>query len=186
MRSNSIVTTLIQTSRLDLRVLDESDAPWILELVGGDDWIRNIGDRGVRTLEDARAYIARMQTRHEAQGFSFYAVLLRETGNGVGGSAAELGGPVGVGICGFASREGFTLPDIGFAFLPRYYRQGFAYESASAVLAYGRATLGFGEVLGITSPENIGSQRVLEKLGLARDPDFVGDPAFEPAFYYRG
>lgn len=163
---------LFESERLKLRVLDQVDAPWILELVGGEDWIRNIGDRGVKTLADAEAYIERMRERQGKHGFSFYGVFSKETGEGLG-------------ICGFAHRDGYTLPDVGFAFLPRHYRKGYAYESGAAALDFARTNLGLTEVLGITSPQNLGSIATLEKMGLIRDPHFVGDPAFEPAVYFR-
>lgn len=163
---------ILETSRLRLRVLESVDADWILELVGGDDWIRNIGDRGVRTLSDAEAYIERMRERQQKHGFSFYGVFLKESGEGLG-------------ICGFAHRDGYALPDVGFAFLPRHYRKGYALESGSAVLDLARTKLGMTEVLGITSPTNFGSIATLERLGLIRDPHYVGDPAFEPAVYFR-
>ncbi len=163
---------ICESDRLRMRVLESTDAPWVLELVGGEDWIRNIGDRGVRTLTDAEVYIERMRDRHEKHGYSFYGVFSKETGEGLG-------------ICGFALRDGFTMPDVGFAFLPRHYRNGYAYESGAAVLNFARTKLGLTEVLGITSPTNKASIATLEKLGLIRDPNFVGDPAFEPAVYFR-
>jgi RimJ/RimL family protein N-acetyltransferase/ribosomal protein S18 acetylase RimI-like enzyme len=164
---------VVETDRLSLRVLDSTDAPWILQLVSGDDWIRNIGDRGVRTIADAEAYINRMRERQRKYGYSFYGVYLKESGEGVG-------------ICGFALRDGLTLPDVGFALLPAYYRKGFTAEAGRAVMNYGRSALGFAEILGITSPSNVASVRTLEKLGLKLDAGFSGPKEFEPALYFRG
>ena len=54
---------------------------------------------------------------------------------------------------------------MGFAFLPAYWGRGYAYESASAVLARGRDTHGLTRVLAITSPDNVASIGLLGKLG---------------------
>lgn len=155
-----------ETSRLELRVLDMRDRHWILELVSGADWIRNIGDRGVRTLADAEAYISRIQDSHARQGYSFYGVYSRETGEGLG-------------ICGMTKRDELPLPDLGFAFLPKFYRRGYAYEAAGAVLAHARDVLGMREIAAIVSPGNVGSIRLLEKL------DFELDSAFSREFDFR-
>jgi ribosomal-protein-alanine N-acetyltransferase len=55
--------------------------------------------------------------------------------------------------------------DVGFAFLPSAWSNGFAFESAVAVLAHGRQTWGLKRILAITSPDNEASIRLLEKLG---------------------
>lgn len=151
---------IAQTERLELRVLDMRDRDWILELVSGADWIRNIGDRGVRTLADAEAYISRIQDSQSKQGFSFYGVYSRATGEGLG-------------ICGLTKRDELPLPDVGFAFLPKCYRQGYAFEASVAVLAHARRDLGLGEIAAIVSPGNVASIRLLEKLGLKLDSAFT-------------
>jgi RimJ/RimL family protein N-acetyltransferase len=71
-----------------------------------------------------------------------------------------------IGICGLVKREGLNDPDVGFAFLSRYWSSGYAVESAAAVLAHGRDTLRIKRVVAITSPDNQSSIAVLEKIGL--------------------
>jgi RimJ/RimL family protein N-acetyltransferase len=90
---------------------------------------------------------------YERFGFGLYAVELKETG--------EL-----IGMCGLLKRDSLTDPDIGFAFLPKFWKKGYAFESAAAVIRYGTHVLGVKRVLAITLPENAGSIRVLEKIGL--------------------
>jgi RimJ/RimL family protein N-acetyltransferase len=117
-------------------------------------FIRNIGDKGVQTLEDARNYILNGPVASYAKfGFGLYLVALRENGEAIG-------------ICGLLKRDSLEDVDIGFAFLERYRRKGFAYESAAAAMAYGRNALGLKRIVAITSRDNERSIRVLEKIGL--------------------
>lgn len=150
---------LLETERLILRELTAADADFIFELVNDPDWLRNIGDRGVRNAEDACRYIKEGPVASYRQhGFGLWAVDLR-----------ELEAPVG--ICGLIQRDYLDYPDIGFAFLPEYRGQGYATESALAVMEYARRVLGIGRVLAIVSPGNADSIRLLDKLGMrcARD-----------------
>ena len=74
-----------------------------------------------------------------------------------------------LGICGLVKREQLEDVDLGFAFLPRYWSQGYASESAKGVLQYARASVGLKRVVAITSPDNHASARLLEKLGFAHE-----------------
>ena len=145
---------VIETERLNLREVKESDAAFVLELLNDPDFVRYVADRGVRTLEDARRYIVeRFTAAYRRDGFGFWLVESKESG-------------APAGICGLVKRD--TLPgvDVGYAFLPPFRSKGYAYESASAVVAYARDVLGLKRLLAITSPDNSVSMRVLEKLGM--------------------
>ena len=146
--------TIIKTERLILRKLSTDDAEFILDLLNQPSFIHYIGDRGVRTLEDARKYILKgAVASYERFGYGLYLTLIKES-------------EIPIGICGLVKRDSLKDTDIGFAFLPQFWSKGYAFESASAVLAYARNTLGLKRILGITTPDNHGSIRVLEKLGL--------------------
>ncbi|GAA0710388.1 GNAT family N-acetyltransferase [Dokdonella soli] len=146
--------TAIETERLVLHRLVPDDAPFILELVNDPAWLRYIGDKGVRTLDDARAYITNGPVASYARhGFGLDRVELR-------GSATP------IGICGLVKRDALPDADVGFAFLPGYRGQGFAYEAAAAVLRHAGESLKLPRIAAIVSPDNLGSIRVLEKLGL--------------------
>jgi ribosomal-protein-alanine N-acetyltransferase len=149
------MASLLETSRLVLRRLAEDDAPFILALLNEPSFIRNIGDRGVRTIDEARGYIALGPVAsYERFGFGLYLV--------------ELKAPrTPIGICGILKRDHLPEPDIGFAFLPAYWSQGYAWEAASAVTAYARDTLALPQLLAIVSPSNDSSIRLLEKLGFS-------------------
>jgi RimJ/RimL family protein N-acetyltransferase len=146
--------TIIETERLILREFTVDDAAFMLDLLNQPSFIQFIGDRGVRTLDDARKIIlTRYIDAYERLGFGVYLTLLRTC-------------QIPIGMCGLIKRDGLEDVDIGYAFLPEYWSQGYASESASAVLAYARDTLGIRRILGITTPDNTGSIRVLEKAGL--------------------
>ena len=145
--------TLLRTDRLILRRVTSADAPFIQALVNDPDWLRYIGDRGVRTLEDARAYVRNGPARmYETYGFGLYAVERRSDG-------------AVMGLAGLIKRD--TLPefDLGFAFLPAHRGQGYAREAAAMVLAEARDAFGLSRVLAITSLDNERSMALLESLG---------------------
>jgi ribosomal-protein-alanine N-acetyltransferase len=145
---------VLETYRLVLRRLAPDDAPFILELLNDASFIRFIGDKGVRTVDDARRYILNGPVAsYEQFGFGLYAVDLKESN-------------VPIGMCGILKRDTLPHPDIGFAFLPAYRNKGFAFESAAAVMTYARNTLNLARVLAITSPDNEASAKLLGKIGL--------------------
>jgi RimJ/RimL family protein N-acetyltransferase len=145
--------TVIQTSRLELRELNFDDAAFILELLNEGDFIRFIGDKGVRTLQDARDYIrSGPMDSYARNGFGLYAACFRN-------------GPP-IGICGLVKRDGLNDPDVGFAFLARHRSKGYAVESAAAVVAHSRQVLKLQRIVAITSAQNTHSISVLEKIGL--------------------
>jgi RimJ/RimL family protein N-acetyltransferase len=145
---------VLETDRLNLRWLSTDDAEFILEILNEPSFLRFIGDKGVRTLDDARDYILNGPVdMYNRLGFGLYLTELKDGG-------------VPIGICGLLKRDGLEDVDIGFAFLPKFWARGYAYESAAAVMAYGKTVLGLNRIVAITSPDNYASGRLLEKLGL--------------------
>lgn len=146
--------TVLETARLRLRKMTLDDAPFILELVNDAGFLEHIGDRGVRTLDDARDYLLQGPIDSYARhGHGLYLVY-----------PIDGGGPAG--MCGLLFREAWQETDVGYAFLPRFRGRGYAYESAAAVLDYGRRVLGKPRIIAIVSPRNAASIALLEKLGL--------------------
>lgn len=144
---------LIETQRLTLRRLAEDDADFILGLLNEPSFLQYIGDRGVRTPEDARAYIRNgPMASYARHGFGLLLVVRQEDG-------------APIGMCGLLKRDALDDVDVGFAFLPAHWSKGYAAEAAAAVLAHGRTTLALTRVVAITQADNLGSIRVLEKLG---------------------
>ncbi len=145
---------IIETERLALREVTTEDAEFILELMNDPGWIRNLGDKGFRTIEVVTEYIAeRYTTSYEKFGFGFYRVALRDC-------------DTPVGLCGLIKRDSLDDVDIGFGFMEKFWGKGYASESAAAMLDHARNTLGIERVVAITSPTNDASAKVLEKIGL--------------------
>jgi len=145
---------ILETERLVLRQFTFEDADFILRLLNEPSFIQNIGDRGVRTLEDARSYILRVPiASYEKNGFGLYLVILKESGKSIG-------------MCGLIKRDQLEDVDIGYAFLPEFWSRGYAVEAALAVKEYARDVVGLKRLIAITDPENQASIRVLEKIGL--------------------
>lgn len=146
--------TILETDRLILRELALNDAEFIFELLNEPSFIQNIGDRNIRTLDDARAYIVNGPVASYAKnGFGLYLIVLGETG-------------ASVGMCGLIKRDGLEDVDIGYALLPRFWSRGYAVEAARATKTYAKEVIGLKRLVAIVDPVNEGSIRVLEKIGL--------------------
>ncbi|HJT67472.1 MAG TPA: GNAT family N-acetyltransferase [Pyrinomonadaceae bacterium] len=145
--------TVLETERLILRHFNTDDAPFILALLNEPSFLRYIGDKKVRTLEDAGQYILNGPVAtYELHGFGLYKVELKDA-------------HTPIGMCGLLKREELPQPDIGFAFLPDFWNKGFASEAAAAVLKDARERLKLDRILAIVNPDNEASIKLLEKLG---------------------
>jgi ribosomal-protein-alanine N-acetyltransferase len=148
------MTLVLETPRLSLRHLRPEDAGFLLELMNEPPYIANIGDRCVRSVADAARYIEEKYTAsYVRHGFGLYLVEVREGGDPIG-------------ICGLVKREVFDQPDLGFAYLNRFWSKGYATEAAAATLNHARQSLRLSSVYGLVSPKNTRSIRLLEKVGL--------------------
>jgi ribosomal-protein-alanine N-acetyltransferase len=145
---------MIDTKRLTLRPLTLDDASFYLRLVNEPSFLANIGDKGVRDLEGARAaLLAGPMAMQLELGYSLWMVTRKEDG-------------ACIGMCGLIKRDTLPDTDIGYAYLPAYWGQGYAWEAASAAMAYGRDVVGLPRLLGIVSPGNTASSELLKKLGM--------------------
>lgn len=150
---HDIPMMVLETERVILRWLSVDDEDFILNLLNQPSFIQYIGDRGVKNLSDARLYIeSRFVESYRRFGFGLYLVELKEY-------------KTSIGICGFVKRDTLPDADIGFAFLPQYCSQGYAFESARAVFDYGKNILGFKRILAITTKDNESSCKLLAKIG---------------------
>lgn len=145
---------VLETARTRLRLLTAEDAQFILEILSDPSFIRNIGDRGVRTLQQAGDYIrTRIVDSYERHGFGMWGVERKADS-------------VLMGMSGLVKRDELEDVDLGFAFLPEYRGCGYAEESALAVCRYSFDVLGLRRLVAITVPGNARSIALLEKLGL--------------------
>lgn len=155
----------LETERLTLREVSTDDADFILRLLNEPSFLRFIGDKGVRNLQDARQYILNGPiASYNQNGFGLYLVVLKSTNTSIG-------------MCGLIKRETLTDVDIGFAFLPEFWNKGYALESATAVFSYGKDVLKLPRIVAITNKDNVTSGKLLERLGLHFDRliDLNGD-----------
>jgi len=142
-----------ETDRLRLRRLSVDDADFILRLLNEPSFLEYIGDKGVRTMDDARSYILNGPVAsYEKHGFGLWLVELKESG-------------ASAGLCGLLKRDVLEDVDLGYAFLPEFWSRGYALEAASAVLSWARGTLGLRRVVAVTNVDNQSSIRLLEKIG---------------------
>jgi RimJ/RimL family protein N-acetyltransferase len=145
---------IIETERLLLREFTLNDTTFIIELVNSPSWIENIGDRDIKTAEQAKTYLQNGPLKS-------YAV------NGFGLSMVELkNDKTPIGMCGIIKRDNLENPDIGFAFLPQFMGNGYAYEMVSATISFAKNNLQLPVICAITIPSNKRSIKLLEKTGL--------------------
>jgi RimJ/RimL family protein N-acetyltransferase len=150
-------STVVTTARLAVRRFTLDDAPFVVQLLNDAAFLEFIGDKNVRTLDDARTYITTVPLASYAKyGFGHYLVELKADARPIG-------------ICSLVKRDWLDDVDLGFAFLPDYRRSGYAFEASSAVAAYAHATLGMSRLVAITSPGNAASISLLGKLGFVSE-----------------
>ncbi|MCG2420183.1 GNAT family N-acetyltransferase [Aequorivita sp. F47161] len=145
---------MIQTERLILREYSINDAPFVFELMNSEGWLKNIGDRNIKSIEEAESYLEKNYlSNYKKYGYGPFLVSLKEDGSPIGSS-------------GLYKRESLDFPDIGFAFLSQFFNQGYAFEASMAVMKYAKETLKLQTITGITLPTNASSIKLLKKLGL--------------------
>jgi RimJ/RimL family protein N-acetyltransferase len=164
---------VLETPRLAVRHLADSDAPFIFELLHDPGWLRFIGNKSVHSREGALAYIAKTRRMYEEKGFCLWAV-----------ERLEDGAPLG--LCGLIKRDTLRDVDLGFGFLTRHQGRGYGYEAAAAVLEHGRTTLAIPRIVAITSPDNVASSGLLEKLGFAYERTIEWSPGDNVKLYAVG
>ena len=154
----------IETSRLRLCWLELTDADFIYRLVNDPQWLRYIGDKQVSDLDEARRDIEDgPRTMYRQFGFGLNRVALKDS-------------DTPIGICGLLQRDSLPLPDLGFAFLPEYRGQGYAWEAADAIMQHAFLILRQTQVAAIVNPDNHSSIKLLDKLGFRLDKQIQMEP----------
>jgi RimJ/RimL family protein N-acetyltransferase len=163
---------VLQTQRLTVRHFDRADAPFILELLNEPSWLQYIGDKGIKTLVDAERYIQDVLVAMYARlGFGLYLVESTDSGESLG-------------MCGLIKRDSLQDVDLGFAFLSRVWRQGYAYESALAVMSHAKMRLGLDRIVAITLPTNQAAGQLLQKLGFTLERTIAATSGGEGLLLY--
>src|SRR5450432_323428 len=144
---------ILETERTSVRQLNMEDGNFIIRLLNSPAWLEFIGDRNIKTNEDAEKYLTEGPIKSYAvNGFGLCLVELKQK-------------KIPIGICGIIKRDFLDYPDLGFAFLPEYIGSGYGYESAVGMIHYARETLRIKEMLAITALHNERSIALLLKIG---------------------
>jgi len=145
-----------ETKRLRIKKFTKSDAAFFLELANSPNWIKYIGDRNLKTVQDAEEYLKNGAIKsYNTFGFGFYKLELKSKTNKP------------IGTCGLVKREELDDVDVGFAMLPEYEGMGFGFESSIEILNIAKRQFNLKRIVAITLPTNKSSIRLLEKLGLS-------------------
>lgn len=162
----------LQTERLFIRPTTVADAPFLYRLMNTPGWLQYIGDRNIHSVELARSYIQqKIEPQQQRLGYGGYTLYQRSD-------------CTRIGVCGLYDREGLDGVDIGFALLPEYMGQGYAWEAARCLKDSAAAMFGLQRLLGVTRPDNQASQRLLERLGMQRSGVIQLSPDDSPLWLY--
>jgi len=156
--NNNNNNNALESDELSLRRFQLADAPFIIDLLNDPLWISGIGDRNIKSIEDAERYLTNGTFKmYELHGFGSLLVSLKSEDNRP------------IGMCGLFKRDYLEYPDIGFAFLSAYCGQGHGKKASLIVLDYCQHVLKLEKMLGILSPTNTRSLSLLSKLGFVID-----------------
>jgi len=159
MYNNQQVQTILESKRLYLRRLVRDDAEFILNLLNQPSWLEFIGDKKVYNLNDAKKYIELApMTMYEQFGFGLFLVCSK-------------GNSMPLGLCGLMKRDNLEDADLGYAFLPEFWQQGYATEAVESVLDYAKNTHNLTRVLALSKSSNAASIKLLNKVGFLFDRD---------------
>ncbi|MBU1435737.1 MAG: GNAT family N-acetyltransferase [Gammaproteobacteria bacterium] len=162
----------LQSDRLAFYQLTLADSALMLRLLNEESFLRNIGDRGVRTLAQAEQYLQDGPLRsYQQHGFGMYRVVRKADG-------------VNIGLAGLVFREYLGIPDVGYALLPEFSGAGYASEAALAVYLYGKTVLNLPAIVGIVAPDNLASKKILEKIGLVTEKQILSADTDKWLDYY--
>ena len=143
---------MMETERLSLRELCLDDASVVLSLLNDPDFIANIGDRGIRDLQQAQAYLLTGPIKsYRENDFGLYAIQRR-------------GEDAVIGMCGLIKRDALSGIDLGYALLPDARGHGYAREAAARIVEQAREILKLDTVLAIVNPTNTASIDLLKAL----------------------
>ncbi len=162
----------IETERLILTPMALHDASFVLTLVNTKEWIENIGQRNVHTIEDAEKYVQeKMMDHYDKHGYGNFLMTRKSDKSKIG-------------CISLYNRDDVDGVDIGFAMLPEFMKMGYASEGANAVKAAARDDLKLSGITAFTSKENLASQKLIENLGLEFKKTIIfGEEKEELLFY---
>lgn len=148
---NDIIT--LATERLILRPFTPDDREALFKITNEPDIFRYFPTKTAWDMEKVGRSI-QYQTEHwEKFGYGQIAVTLRESGRLMG-------------WCGLEFLPDTNETEVGYLLSGEFWGKGYATEAAKVSVRFGLNEIGLKEIIGLTDPLNIASQRVLEKSGL--------------------
>lgn len=161
-----------ETERLLLRKFEKADAAFVSALLNTPGWLQFIGDRNIRTIEDAEAYIQTLENHHHTHGFGPMLVCSKE-------------GLTPMGMCSLIKRDHLKSVDIGFAFMPEYIGRGYAFEASRGTYLFAKQHLNLDKLCAITNTDNLPSIKLLEKLGFRYVEKILLEGEDEPVLLFE-
>ena len=167
------MTSILETERLSLREFNTTDAAFIIQLLNSEGWLKFIGDRHIKTLEQAENYLTNGPMKsYSVNGFGLSMVELKNT-------------HTPIGMCGIIKRDNLPDIDIGFAFLEEFMGNGYAFEIAQATINFAKENLHKETILAITIPTNVRSINLLKKIGMKFEKNFSFEGSTEELMLFR-
>ena len=160
----------LETERLHIRLPSTADAKFFYELMNSEPWLKNIGDRGIYSIEKAVEYVESLISKYRTIGYSLYVLTKNEKA---------------IGLCGLLNREYLDHPDLGFALLPDFMGKGYVQEACIHILNHVFQKQNLKKVLAITSPNNTSSQSTLERLGFISQKNILTPEGEEVLLYEK-
>ena len=158
-----------ETERLILRTIDPGDAEEQDRLLNTPAVMAHLG--GVKELHEIEAKHAKSMQLYATRGFSFLFMIEKATG--------EMVGHCGVKLVDNPLAPNAGDHEIGWLVREDRWRRGYADEAMRAVIDWAFGRVGARHVVALTSPANIGSWKLMEKLGMVRREDLdFDDPAY--------
>lgn len=158
----------IETERLILREVLESDLDGMYELDSDPVVHKYLGNNPIKTKEQAMKYINFIRNQYEEFGIGRFTAIEKSSGDFIGWSGIKLNTGEKEALNG---KQDFY--DIGYRFIPRYWGKGYASESSLASLDFGFKELNIETICGAADVNNIGSNKVLQKIGLNFIEEFM-------------
>ena len=162
---------ILETPRLRLRCFTQADQPFIFELVNTQGWMQSIGDREIRTPEDASAYIDKLNNDYKTLGFGLWCVEAKHPAKSIG-------------MCGLVKRDYLDDVGIGFVMLPTHAGVGLGFEAASATVQHANDHLGLNTIVAITDENNQAAIGLIKKIGLHFDRAIILSEREKPSLLF--
>jgi len=151
----------LETDRLIIREIQDADLEGIFELDSSTEVHKYLGNNPIKTKEEAKKIIEFIKNQYKERGIGRFALIEKKSTNFIGWAGFKLNKGEKETLNGF---DNFI--DIGYRLIPKYWKKGYGLEAATACLDYGFKTLNYDIIYGAADIQNLGSNKILRKIGL--------------------